>query len=59
MCGLLDGLDALTDSGIRTDGKIVLIVVNDANSTQDFCVRYRGKSFHATLKKGAVVTYVW
>ena len=41
------------------DGKIVLIVVNDLNSTQDFCVRYRGKSFHTTLKKGAVVTYVW
>jgi len=25
VCGLLDGLDALTDAGIRTDGNIVLI----------------------------------
>ena len=25
VCGLLDGLDALTDAGIRTDGNIVLV----------------------------------
>jgi glucosylceramidase len=41
------------------DGKIVLIAVNDGNSPQDFLVRYRGKSFSTTLKKGAVATYVW
>jgi xylulokinase len=25
VCGLLDGLDALTDAGVRTDGKLVLV----------------------------------
>jgi glucosylceramidase len=41
------------------DGKIVLIAANDGNSALDFRVRYRGKSFRTTLKKGAVATYVW
>jgi glucosylceramidase len=41
------------------DGKIVLIVVNDGTSPQDFSVQYRGESFGVTLKNGAVATYVW
>ena len=41
------------------DGKIVLIVVNDGSTAQDFRVQYHGKSFGTTLKNGAVATSVW
>jgi glucosylceramidase len=41
------------------DGEIVVIVVNDGTSAQNFSVQFRGKSFGTTLKKGAVATYVW
>jgi glucosylceramidase len=40
-------------------GKTVLIVVNDEKSPQVFRVQYHGKSFEASLKEGAVGTYVW
>jgi glucosylceramidase len=39
--------------------KIVLIVVNDSKSPQEFAVRYHGKSFKTKLNEGAVGTYVW
>jgi glucosylceramidase len=42
-----------------SDGKIVLIVANDGKSPQVFHVQYHGKSFKASLKDGAVATYVW
>jgi glucosylceramidase len=41
------------------EGKIVLIVANDTKSPQIFHVQYHGKSFKASLKDGAVATYVW
>jgi glucosylceramidase len=41
------------------DGKIVLVVANDAKSPQAFHVRYHGASFEAFLQDGAVGTYVW
>jgi glucosylceramidase len=42
-----------------SEGKIVLIVANDGKSPQIFHVQYHGKSFKASLKDGAVATYVW
>jgi glucosylceramidase len=40
-------------------GKTILIVVNDGKAPQVFSVQYHGKSFKASLKDGAVATYVW
>jgi glucosylceramidase len=42
-----------------SDGKIVLIVANDGKSPQVFRVQYHSKSFKASLKDGAVATYIW
>ena len=41
------------------EGKIVLIVANDGKSPQIVNVQYHSKSFKASLKDGAVATYVW
>lgn len=41
------------------EGKKVLIVYNDGKSSQDFNIKYSGKSLAAGLKEGAVGTYVW
>jgi glucosylceramidase len=41
------------------DKKTVLIVVNAAQSTQKFQIRYRGKLVTAVLATGAVGTYLW
>jgi glucosylceramidase len=38
---------------------MVLIVANGGADSQDFSVRYKGKSFAATLGAGAVGTYIW
>lgn len=43
----------------RPDGKKVLIVVNDSDSSEMFNVKYNGKWFTSSLKGGAVGTYVW
>jgi glucosylceramidase len=40
-------------------GKTVLIIVNDGKAPQVFSVQYHSKSFKASLKDGAVATYVW
>jgi glucosylceramidase len=42
-----------------SEGKIVLIVANEGKSPQIFHIQYHGKSFKASLKDGAVATYVW
>jgi len=41
------------------EGKTVLIVINDGNTTQPFNIQYAGKTVAATLDGGAVGTYVW
>jgi len=41
------------------DGKIVLIVANDKNSTQHFRIQYKGMMASAKLVAGSVGTYVW
>jgi glucosylceramidase len=40
-------------------GRLVLIVANPTGATQTFQIRYRGKAVPASLKAGAVGTYVW
>ncbi len=43
----------------RPDGKKVLIVENDGNSSELFNVKYNGKWFTTSLDGGAVGTFVW
>jgi glucosylceramidase len=43
----------------NTDGKKVLIVLNNDADTQHFNVQFNGKTFTNKLDKGAVATYVW
>ena len=40
-------------------GKTVLIVANSGVASQEFSVRYKGKTFAATLGAGSVGTYIW
>jgi len=40
-------------------GKMVLIVLNDSRSAQDFNIRFKGRSVVITLDRNAVGTYVW
>jgi glucosylceramidase len=41
------------------EGKKVLIVLNDAESVQNFNISFNGKSITTSLAKGAVGTFVW
>lgn len=43
----------------NADGKIVLIVLNEADQPQSFAIKYNNKRISATLNGGAVATYVW
>jgi glucosylceramidase len=43
----------------NTDGSKVLIVLNSANTSQDFNIQFNGKIVTSTLSAGAVATYVW
>jgi glucosylceramidase len=53
-------LPTLPNVAFKTpSGKNVLIVANDGKSPEIFHVQYHGKSFTASLKGGAVGTYVW
>ena len=40
-------------------GKIVLIVINTANQSQTFNIKFAGKMATNTLNPGAVATYTW
>ena len=40
------------------DGNLVLIVLNDSNSTQSFSIEYRDQSIKLELKSGAAATYL-
>jgi glucosylceramidase len=52
--------DAVPNVAFKTpDGKIVLIVANPGDTTQNFAVRYRSRAFTTTLGAGSVGTYVW
>jgi len=41
------------------EGKLVLIVINDNKTAQEFRVKYQNSEFSATLPHGAVGTYIW
>jgi glucosylceramidase len=57
---VIENSDALPNVAFRTpDGKIVLIVANDAWSVGSFRVQYRGQYANIRLQPGAVGTYVW
>jgi len=43
----------------RPDGKNVLIVENDENSSELFNIKYNGKWFTTSLDGGAVGTFIW
>ena len=43
----------------NTDGTIVLLVLNSADTPQDFSVSWRGSSFRTSLSAGSVSTYQW
>ncbi len=44
---------------VNPDGSRVLVVLNDAGSTQSFTVVEGGRSFTAQLPAGAVATFTW
>ncbi|MBN1895451.1 glucosylceramidase, partial [bacterium] len=44
---------------LTTDGRIVVIVLNDGGSEQAFNISAVGKTFHSSLAAGAVGTYIW
>jgi glucosylceramidase len=41
------------------DGKITLVVLNDASSAQGFQVTYDGRGFSYTLPANSIVTFTW
>jgi glucosylceramidase len=43
----------------NTDGSIVLLVLNNAGTSQDFSVSWHGSSFTTSLSAGSVSTYEW
>jgi glucosylceramidase len=50
----------LQNVAFRTpDGRKVLIVLNDGESTQTFNIKYKGRKVTSTLKSSSVATYVW
>ena len=53
-------LEMLPNVAFKTpDGKKVLIVLNNSQTTQTFDIRSEGKAASSTLNSGAVGTYVW
>jgi glucosylceramidase len=50
----------LPNVAFRTpQGKIVLIVLNDNKVPASFAIKYKKRSFAATLNNGAIATYTW
>jgi glucosylceramidase len=50
----------LPNVAFRTpEGRKVLIVLNNSNSTQSFNIAFKGKQAATSLSNGAVATYVW
>lgn len=43
----------------RPDGKLVLIALNEGNTTTIFNIKYNGKWVVASLEAGAVGTFIW
>jgi glucosylceramidase len=43
----------------NTNGSIVLLVLNNADTSQDFSVSWHGSSFRTSQSAGSVCTYQW
>lgn len=43
----------------NTNGSIVLLVLNNAEMSQDFSVSWHGRNFTTSLSAGSVSTYQW
>jgi glucosylceramidase len=55
-----NAVDGLPNVAFRTrEGRIVLIVVNMGQSARTFDIQHRSRAIPATLKPGAVGTYIW
>lgn len=55
-----DALKSLSNVAFKTtDGKTVLIVINNNKEKQDFVIRYHGKDMKVALNPGSVGTFVW
>jgi glucosylceramidase len=53
-------LNDLPNVAFKTqDGKIILIVLNDSKVDQQFTINVGGQNFSASIKVGAVETYVF
>lgn len=53
-------LNGLANVAFRTpDGKYVLVVANTGKDAAEFNISQHGKTYAATLDKGAVATYIW
>lgn len=53
-------VDQLPNVAFKTpDGKLVLIVLNEAKEPRQFSIKSKGKVLQATLDSGAVGTFVW
>ncbi|RRA49851.1 glycoside hydrolase family 30 beta sandwich domain-containing protein [Acidipila sp. EB88] len=54
------GASRLVDVAFETpEGRFVLLVVNQADSSQSFGIRFGTRTAQASLAAGAVATYVW
>jgi glucosylceramidase len=52
--------DNLQNVTFRTpEGKMVLIVLNDSETSQEFQICYRNKSIRASVNGGSVATFIW
>jgi glucosylceramidase len=52
--------DSLPNVAFRTPaGKMVLIVLNDSDKSQEFQICHRNKSIKASLNSGSVATFTW
>jgi glucosylceramidase len=57
---LIDDSHVLPNVAFRTpEGKIVLIVANDTQSTNSVSIQYRGQMANIKLSPGSVGTYLW
>ncbi len=53
-------LNGLANVAFKTpDGKYVLVVANTGKDAAEFNISQNGKTYAATLDKGAVATYIW
>ena len=58
--GVIDDTQVLPNVVFRTsDGKIVMIAVNDSRDSDSFNIQYAGKFATIKLKPGSAGTFIW